>query len=38
MMVHDGNDGSWMTHIERKRDYESFSRPQSNLEDFDFYY
>ena len=26
--IYDGNDGSWMTHIDRKRDYESFSRPQ----------
>ena len=27
-----GSDGSWMTHIDRKRDYESFSRSKWNLE------
>ena len=34
MLVNDGNDGSWMSHSDWKRDYDSFSRPQWNLEDF----
>ena len=31
-----GNDESWMSHIDQKRDYDSFSRHQWNLEDLDF--
>ena len=35
--IYDGNDGSWMSHIDWKRDYESFSRPKWNLQNLDFY-
>jgi len=36
-MIFDGYDGSWMSHIDRKRDYDSFSRPKWNLKDWDFF-
>ena len=35
-MILNGYDGNWMSHIDRKRDYESFSRSKWNPEDLDF--
>ena len=35
-MICNGYDGSGMSHIDRKRDYESFSQPKWNPRDLDF--